>query len=410
MRALLANPGFRRLWFSQVGLALGDAVMQMGLLEFFRAHGYAVRTEAAKLFFAVSLPGLVLGPLAVAYLGRWQRRTVMMVGDALRALIVVAIALWLLPVLTGRLEARGLMMVYGLVFLIGAITTFYFPARYALLPNLVALEQLVPANTLFTVSLAVAQVGGRALGGFVAERLGVPWALLANALAYVVSIALIWGIRMKPHATTRDEWGVPKRGWSELRAGLVYLWGHPTAIPLVLIAAVFAFLLGVFIVTIVGYAVETLRLGTAGMGYLFAPAGAGAAVGLAIIGRGKPWSRSMWLPFAQLIAVGVLLGLLSRTTSVWLAAALLAGLGAVGATVMIPIDAQLQAQVEDEWRGAVFAARGMMTAAAMITGVSLQIWTPLLQRTPAPTILLWLGVGAVVVSVLALLLARSRQP
>ena len=55
MLSLLDNKGFRRLWISQIALALGDAVMQMGLLEYFRAHGYSERTETAKMFFAVAL-------------------------------------------------------------------------------------------------------------------------------------------------------------------------------------------------------------------------------------------------------------------------------------------------------------------------------------------------------------------
>jgi len=101
---LLDNKAFRKLWISQIALALGDAVMQMGLLEFFRAHGYNERTETAKLFFAVSLPGLLLGPLAIAYLDRWQRRHVLVISDATRAVIVAAIAVWLLPILTGRVH------------------------------------------------------------------------------------------------------------------------------------------------------------------------------------------------------------------------------------------------------------------------------------------------------------------
>ena len=92
MLSLLDNKGFRRLWISQIALALGDAVMQMGLLEYFRAHGYSERTETAKMFFAVALPGLLLGPLAIAYVDRWQRRHVLIASDASRAVIVGVIA------------------------------------------------------------------------------------------------------------------------------------------------------------------------------------------------------------------------------------------------------------------------------------------------------------------------------
>ena len=41
---------------------------------------------------AISLAGFLLGPFAMAYLDRWQRRNVLIVSDALRALVVVMIA------------------------------------------------------------------------------------------------------------------------------------------------------------------------------------------------------------------------------------------------------------------------------------------------------------------------------
>lgn len=409
MRAVLQNQAFRKLWIAQVVLALGDAVMQMGLLEFFRAHGYNERVETAKLFFAVSLPGLLLGPVAMAYLDRWQRRNVLMVSDSFRALIVGVIAVWLVPVLTGRVEERDLFMVYVMIFALGAITTFYYPARYALLPNLVASENLIQANTLFTTTLAVASVGGRALGGFVAERMGVEWAVLANVLAYLASIALVWGIRMNPHATSGGANAQPGGGWGELKSGLVYLWQHPSALPLVILAAVFAFLGGILLIAMIGYGLDTLGLRTGGLGYLMTAAGAGAALGVVAVGRAKAWTRAGWLPFVQLIIGGGLLKLLSLTTNPWVAAGLLIPLGAIVATAFIVIDAKLQEQVDDQRRGAVFAARGMLTSATMVVAFWLQFGTETFRRTPAPVILEWLGVGSVVAAVLTLLAMRLKR-
>jgi MFS family permease len=409
VRTVIANSGFRRLWLAQVVLALGDACMRMGLLEFLRVHGMDVRVEAAKILFAVSLPGALLGPVAVAVLDRWQRRSVLMISDALRMLLVVVIAVWLLPVLTGRLEARGLLTVYGMMFLIGAVTTFSYPARYALIPNLVDGAKLVQANTLLTTSLAVANGAGLPVGGFIAEKIGVHWALCANALAYLASIMLVWGIRMRPHATSGQHRPRLQGSWPDLKDGLLYLWRHPSAAPLTFLSAVFAFLLGIFIVAIVGYAVQTLELAAAGFAYLGAGVGVGAAIGVVTVGRGKPWTRSDWLPVAQLVLLGLLLGALGMTRNVWVAAGLLVAVGAVGATVLIPIDSKLQGEVDDARRGAVFAARGVMTSLAMVTAFWLQFGTPLLRRTPAETILLWLGGGALLVSAPTMLALRVRR-
>ena len=397
MRVVLQNANFRRLLLAAVLLRLGDALMRMGLIEFFRVNEYDVKLETAKLLFWLALPGLVLGPVAIAYVDRWQRRSVLMISDAARAVMVVVIAVWLMPVVTGRLEWRGLGAVYAMIFLSGAVATFYLPARTALLPNLLTNSELIQANTLLTATVAVANMGGSGLGGFVAERMGVEWAVLANALAYVASVGLVWAIRVEPG---RAQQGAPTSSLAELRAGLVYLWEHPTALPLVILTGVFAFVGGVFIVAFTGFAVteppDGLGLGTGGAGYLLVAFGVGSGVGLALMGRAKEWTRAAWLPFGQLVILGGLLLALSSMSNPWLAAAALFGLGMVGAPLMIPIDARLQEHVEEQRRGAVFATRGMLTSATMVVAFWLQFGTNFFRETPAPTILWWLGIGTIV--------------
>ena len=402
---MLKNRNFCRLWLSQIVLTIGGGFLQMGLIELFRVRGYDVRVETAKFSFAVAVPGLLLGPVAMAYLDRWQRRSVLLISDVLRAAVVVAIWAWLLPVLAGTIEQRDLFRVYLLVGVIGVIATFYLPARVALLPNLVDADKLMSANKIFTTSLAIATVGGMALGGFVAERFGVAVAIVMSGLSFGLSFGLLWTIRMPPHATT----GNSKPVFGEFVTGCSYLWKHPTALPLVLLNAFFAFLLGVLMIVFLGYAMETLGLRTAGIGYLAAAAGIGAGIGLAVLGRGKAWAHSGWVAFFQLLLVaGALVGL-GLTANIWVAALLVVVLGAVSATVLIYIDAKLQAQVEDGRRGAVFAARGMLTSLTMVVAFWLQFGTEFFKLTPAPTVLLWLGLSAGAAAGLVLLLARKKN-
>ena len=401
---MLKNHNFRRFWLSQIVLTVGGSFLQMGLIELFRVHGYDVRVETAKFSFAVALPGLLLGPVVMAYLDRWQRRSVLLVSDALRTVVAVAIVAWLLPLLTGRVEERDLFRVYLLVGVIGVIATFYLPARVAFLPNLVEAGKLMQANSIFTTSMAIATVGGAALGGFVAERFGVATAIVMSGASFLVSFGILWTIQMPPHATT----GSSKPGHSEFLTGCAYLWEHPTALPLVLLNAFFAFLLGVLMVVFVGYALETLHLRTAGVGYLAAAAGVGAGIGIGLLGRGKAWAHSNWVPFLQLVlAAGALIGL-GLTTNIWLASLVVVVLGAVSATVLIYIDAKLQAQVEDVRRGAVFAARGMLTSLTMVVAFWLQFGTSFFKRTPAPTVLLWLGMSTGVAAILLLVMLRRK--
>jgi MFS family permease len=407
MTAVWRNGSFVRLWVAQVVLTLGGGLLQMGLLELFRAGGYAVRVETAKFSFAVALPGLVLGPVAMAWLDRWQRRMVLVSGDVVRATLAGAIAVWLAT--TGGVGAgpRNLWGVYGAMGLIGVIATFYLPARSALVPNLVETDRLLQANTVLATSLAMATVGGAALGGFVAERLGSAGAVTLAAASFLASATLVGTIRMAPHATRAQAATTAGAGWAEFVTGCRYLWRHPTALPLVVLNAFFAFLLGILLVVFVGYAMETLGLRTAGVGYLVVAGGAGAGLGIAALGRGRVWIQSPWVPVGQLgVAAAALVGL-SATQQVGLAVPAVMVLGAVAATVLICIDARLQAQVEDVRRGAVFAARGMLTSAAMVVAFGLQFGTAWLRQTPAPTVLFWLGLSAAAAAVV--MAAAARQ-
>ena len=90
------------------------------------------------------------------------------------------------------------------------------------------------------------------------------------------------------------------------------------------------------------------------------------------------------------------------TARIWITVLLLFVLGAIAATILIPIDAKLQEEVDDKRRGAVFAARGMLTSATMIVAFWLQFGTKLFQRTPPPQIMLWLGFGSIAAAILTL--------
>jgi predicted MFS family arabinose efflux permease len=214
---------------------------------------------------------------------------------------------------------------------------------------------------------------------------------------------------MDPHATTGTGDSAHSGGWGDLKTGLIYIWQHPTALTLAMLSAVFAFLGGVFAVEIVGYTMETLGLRTGGLGYLLTTAGAGAAVGVLMVGRGKPWTKATWLPFVQLLLVGGVLILMGLTARIWITVLLLFVLGAIAATILIPIDAKLQQEVDDKRRGAVFATRGMLTSATMIVAFWLQFGTKLFQRTPAPQIMLWLGIGSIAAAALAAVTLRPGR-
>ena len=70
-----------------------------------------------------------------------------------------------------------------------------------MIPNIVAREDIVVANTLSSTTWSVNLMLGATAGGIVAALLGRDAVFLLNALSFVVSAALIWGMRFaEPHA------------------------------------------------------------------------------------------------------------------------------------------------------------------------------------------------------------------
>jgi len=135
----------------------------------------------------------------------------------------------------------------------------------------------------------------------------------------------------------------------------------------------------------------------------------GEAIGIGCMSTEHRWTKSTWFPVAHLVIMAGALIMLALTVRIWVASIGIIVLGGVIATMLIYFDARLQAQIEDARRGAVFAARGMLTSATMIVAFWLQFGTDLFRRTSAPTIFFWLGVGSMVVAVLAGVMVQTRK-
>ena len=120
--ALLSNIG---TWMESVGLS------------YHVAHTTGKASWSAIVGAAGFLPNGVLGPIGSAMADRWSRRRVLVVGNALSALVAAILAVW---VGGGSATPLG---IAGLSFVAGCIGAFTFPSFQSILPDLVVREHLV---------------------------------------------------------------------------------------------------------------------------------------------------------------------------------------------------------------------------------------------------------------------------
>jgi len=131
------------------------------------------------------LPVLLLAPIAGAVADRWPRVRVMVTADLWRAALSAV-----LPLADHHLAA-----VYAIAFGLSAGAVFFNPASAAVLPAIVNKQQLVAANSGLWSAAVISQIVLAPAGGALVAAFGVAPAFWLNAASFVVSAAILTGLR-----------------------------------------------------------------------------------------------------------------------------------------------------------------------------------------------------------------------
>ena len=133
VRDVLRIRDYRRLLGGQAISDIGDGItLLLVLLVINDITGSPL--ALALMAIAEAIPAFTIGLIAGVYVDRWNRRTVMLAADLLRAVVVIGFAF--------AAAAELIPVLYVLGFVQASVSTFFRPARGALLPR------LVPANGL----------------------------------------------------------------------------------------------------------------------------------------------------------------------------------------------------------------------------------------------------------------------
>ena len=87
-RQVLKNRNFFLLWLGQIISNFGDRLNQMALIGLVSQKMPHSTYELAKLMLFVVIPVFVIGPVAGAFVDRWNRRHIMIISDISRGILV----------------------------------------------------------------------------------------------------------------------------------------------------------------------------------------------------------------------------------------------------------------------------------------------------------------------------------
>jgi predicted MFS family arabinose efflux permease len=159
---------------------------------------------------------------------------------------------------------------------------FFDIAHLAFLPVLVEREHLVDGNAKLEVTAAGAQVIGPSLGGALVGLLGAPFAVLLDALSFLVSGWLIKRTRAVEPAPAAVEVGTSV--WAEIREGFRVVRTQPLLRALIAAAGTMNFFGRMFLAVYVLYMTRDLGLGPIGVGLVLATGGIGSLAGALVVG------------------------------------------------------------------------------------------------------------------------------
>jgi len=379
----LGIPAFRAFWLSQT-ISLTGTWMQNLALPWL-AYTLTGSPFLLGLVGAVQfLPTLMLSLFAGAVVDRQVKvrvvlvsQLVLMLGSTLLALLVFS-----------HLASYPLLLCVAL--LLGLANLVDFPARQAVVGELVGTEHLMNAVALNSSLFNAARIVGPALAGFVMGALGIGWCFTLNALSFLPSIVVL--LRLPKVRIAVETLDTPNL-WQASKDGFSYILTHKPLRNILLavgLMGVFGFNFSVLLPVLVK---QQLGLGEAAYGLLMSSMGVGSfAAAFIIAARSSRGPRTSILVLAPL-ATGLLF--LALAVAPWFAAiaCLMVLVGFSNVAFFTTANSFLQVHADPLYRGRVTAFYsllfgGMTPVGSLLAGTLVEAGGPQLGFAVTGSVLL----------------------
>jgi len=395
-RRVLKNRSFLLLWLAQLLSQIVFNAANYGVIAIVTAVTHST-VMVGLAIVSFTLPAVPFSLLAGVYVDHLDKRFVLWVSNALRAVstaLIVFALLW---------NPHTILPIYFLTFLISLVTQFFTPAEASAIPLLVSKDDLAPALSLFNITLTIAQaLGFLVLGGLITalfppfslslglvqvQVLSFDMLFVIVTFVYVICTLLILAIPKRALEQKQSDEpdlfkSLGKQTWKIIRHEVREAWSYVRSnrqLLLALLRVSFVSILLLVIGELAGpFVVNVLHLPFQDMPFIFAPAGIGLVLGGLImpllmqkLGKNRtialgslgtaagliliPLGRFLWSQLA-LPVLGILL----------FVAAVTFFLGIALEMVNIPAQTVMQEQAPEEERGRVFSFQSMLYNAGSI--------------------------------------------
>ncbi|MFI2476844.1 MFS transporter [Nocardia xishanensis] len=388
--ALRESPGVVRLAIVRFAGQFGDGMFQAALSGaiLFNPERETDPLAVAAGFAVLLLPYSVIGPYAGALLDRWDRRAVLLVANVLRAVLIAVASVCLVA---GIAEPPLLLLALAVI----GISRFVMAGVSAALPKVLAQQWLVPMNSVLATvasgcaatgaAIAVAVIGVIGAGDFASAV-----AVAISATGSVLGALLAAGFRpgvLGPEEGSEVREGTVHAIVTGLRTGASAVWQSVSVTTAMIGIGTHRVVFGantLIMVLVLRHVPggSGLSSGLIGFGVAIAAAAAGMLVAAVVaplviprLGRsrtvvtGLVAAMIVQLTLVTPIAVAEAGAAAERAHNLLLAGAFLFGLA--GQTIKLTGDATMQIDIDDAWRGQVFALQDTVFNIAFVSAIAL---------------------------------------
>jgi len=301
--------------------------------------------------FAGQIPTFLLAPVAGVMVDRWNRRTVLVITQALamlQSLLLAALTL------THRINMTEVLILSGLQ---GCINAFDMPARQSFLTQMVeGREDLSNAIAINSSMVNLARLVGPSLAGMLIAVTNEGWCFLIDGLSYIaVIVSLLMMHVTAAKAAVSSLAKAETTMLQQLKEGWDFVRSFVPIRTILLLFALFSLMGMPFIVLMPIFAAQVLHGGPHTLGFLMAAMGIGSLVsGISLVMRKSVRGLLKMIPIAATVfGVGLISFGLSHNQ--WLSMAVLAVTGFGMMQGLTSSNTIIQTIVPEDKRGRVMS-------------------------------------------------------
>ena len=393
-RSILRNRNYAFLFWGQLVSSTGTQmqIVAVAWQVFLLTHS---AIALGLIGLSQAIPRILFSLIGGIFADALDRRKLLLVIQTVLATLSAMLALCTL------FHVINLFIVYAVVLVAASVSAFDFPARQAILPNLVPRERLVDAMPLYMMMIQLTGIVGPIVGGFVLAWLGIANTYWIDVLSYVAVIGSLLFMTV-PRITIEKR---TQAGFRALADGTRFLRTQPVILAIISLDF-FATFFGSPLSLLPIFASTILHVNAQGLGILLAADSLGAVALTPLTGRISRLARQgLGITLAILVWGLCIVAFGLFPSSLWLAALFLAGAGAANMVSMILRFLVIQIITPDEFRGRVSSVNAMFAFGGPLLG---QLESGLVASFTSPQIAVISGGIACILATLSIIALVPR--